>query len=66
MPMNTTIHRYPAAPRAVAGVGMVAVESGVMLGVVVVDANRPARRTAHPASMCATAGGLVKQLIATH
>ncbi len=65
--MNTTPYRHPAALRAAAGVRMggvgVGVDSGVTLGLVVVDANRPARHTASPAGMAA---GLVKQLIATH
>ncbi len=67
--MNTTTYRHPAAPRAAAGVGMgmggvgVGVDSGVTLGLVVVDANRPAP---HAASAAGTAAGAVKQLIASH
>jgi len=67
--MNTATFRHPAALRAAAGVGMVGLDSGVTLGLVVVDANRPARHASYPASLAsarATAGGLVKQLIATH
>jgi len=69
MSMNTTAYRHPAAPCAAAGVGMVGRDSGITPGLVVVDANRPAGRTAHmahPASVAGAAGGLVKQLIATH
>ncbi len=67
--MNTTPFRYPAALLAAVGVGTVGCDSGVALGLAVVDANRPAGLTAHmahPASAAGSAGGLVKQLIATH
>ena len=65
-PMNATAYRPHAAPRAAAGAGMFGLDSGVTLGCVVVDANRPAGHMAHPAPAAGTAGGLVKQLITTH
>ena len=70
--MNTTTNRHFAAPCVSAGVGMGGIDSGVVLGLVVVDGNRPAGHLtqlacpASAASMCATAGGLLNRFIAPH
>ena len=51
------------ATRDVAGMGRAGFDSGVVLGLVVVDANRPAGRMPHPAPAAGSAGGLSRQLI---
>ena len=65
--MRPTTHCHPLnAARVVAGMGMAGLDSGVLLGLVVVDANRPAGRMPHPAIPAGTAGGLSQQPIPAH
>ena len=62
---TTHCHRLNAA-RVVAGMGMVGLDSGVVFGLVVVDADRPAGCMPHPAFAAGNAGGLSQQSIAAH
>ena len=67
--MNTPApHQHQIAMRDVAGAAWL--DSGVTLGLVVVDANRPAPHAAYrPAGLAAVAraaGGLLKQSLTAH
>ena len=65
--MRPTTHCHPLiAARVVAGMGMAGIESGVVLGLLGVGANRPAGRMPHPAILAGSAVGLSQQLIAAH
>ena len=65
--MRPTTHRHHLdAARVVAGMGMAGLDSGVLLGLVVVDADRPAGCMPHPAFAAGNAGGLSQQSIAAH
>ena len=67
-----TPHAHPHCAIALRdGVGAAWLDSGLTLGLVVVDSNRPANGRAigassRPAIMAGNAGGLLKQFVATH
>ena len=65
--MRPTTHCHPLiAARVVAGMGRAGLDSGIVLGLVGVDAERPAGRMPHPAILAGSAVGLSQPLIAAH
>ena len=63
---SPTLCPRPIATRDAAGMGMAGLDSGVVLGLVGVDAERPAGRMPHPAILAGSAVGLSQPLIAAH
>ena len=58
------LHQPHIAARGVGGLGMVSLDSGYPLGLVVVDSNRPAPwAMSRPAAYAGTAGALRKQVV---
>ena len=65
--MRPTTHRHHLdAARVVAGIGMAGLDSGVVFGLVMAGADRPAGCMPHPATPAGIAGGRSQRLIAAH